>query len=90
MYRAWDEHLERDAAVKGLRVGALSDEAARKRFRKEAPALSKLNHPNIEYVDGSDTQEGMDFLVMGCIAGQTLSIKLVSGTLLGKDIAQAQ
>ncbi len=46
VYRAWDQHLLRDVAVKVLPGGTLADEAARKRFRKEALALSKLNHPN--------------------------------------------
>ena len=47
VYRARDEQLERDVAIKVLPVGTLADEAARKRFRKEALALAKLNHPNI-------------------------------------------
>ena len=48
VYRARDEQLERDVALKILPAGALADEATRKRFRKEALALAKLNHPNIE------------------------------------------
>jgi serine/threonine protein kinase len=47
VYRAHDEQLERDVAVKVLPAGTLADEAARKRFRKEALTLAKLNHPNI-------------------------------------------
>ncbi|PYX87878.1 MAG: serine/threonine protein kinase, partial [Acidobacteria bacterium] len=47
VYSAHDERLEREVALKIIRSGALADEAARKRFRKEALALSKLNHPNI-------------------------------------------
>ncbi len=39
VYRAWDEHLGRDVAIKVLPAGTLGDEAARKRFRKEALAL---------------------------------------------------
>ena len=45
VYRAHDQHLERDVALKILPAGFLADEAARKRFRREALALSKLNHP---------------------------------------------
>jgi serine/threonine protein kinase len=44
--RAYDEQLERDVAVKVLPVGTLPDDAARRRFRKEALALAKVNHPN--------------------------------------------
>ncbi len=47
VYRARDETLERDIALKVLPAGALADEAARARFRKEALALSQLNHPHI-------------------------------------------
>ena len=50
VYRARDERLERDVALKVLRTGTLTDEAGRKRFHKEALALSKLNHPNIATV----------------------------------------
>ena len=50
VYRAHDEKLERDVALKVLPPGMLADEAARKRFRKEALALAKLNHPNIETI----------------------------------------
>lgn len=46
VYRAHDEQLERDVALKVLNSGALADEAARKRFRQEALALSQLHHPH--------------------------------------------
>ncbi|MFQ5694369.1 MAG: protein kinase, partial [Terriglobia bacterium] len=79
VYRAHDERLDRDVAVKVLPAGTLTDETARKRFRKEALALSKLNHPNIETVHDFDTQDGVDFLVMEHIPGVTLSEKLATG-----------
>ncbi len=64
VYRAHDERLDRDVALKVLPANALTDETARKRFRKEALALSKLNHPNIATIYDFDTQDGVDFLVM--------------------------
>src|SRR5579864_698840 len=79
VYRARDEHLDRDVAIKVLRAGTLADEGARKRFRKEAEALSKLNHPNIQTVHDFDTQEGMDFLVVELMPGSTLADKLRVG-----------
>ena len=81
VYRARDERLDRDVAVKVLPAGALADEPACKRFRKEALALSKLNHPNIETVHDFDTQDGVDFLVMEYVAGVSLDERLTSGTL---------
>jgi tetratricopeptide (TPR) repeat protein/TolB-like protein len=96
VYRAHDEKLERDVAIKVLPVGMLSDETARKRFRKEALALAKLNHPNVETIYEFATQDGVDFLAMELIAGLTLGQKLTGGPLtdqevlkLGAQIAEA-
>ncbi len=81
VYRAHDERLDRDVALKVLPFGALADDSARKRFRKEALALSKLNHPNIATVHDFDTQEETDFLVEELIPGLSLSEMLISGPL---------
>jgi serine/threonine protein kinase len=70
VYRAHDEQLERDVALKVLPPGALADENARKRFRKEALALAKLNHPNVETVFDFGTENGIDFLVTEYIPGR--------------------
>lgn len=86
VYRAHDERLDRDVALKVLPSGALADEAARKRFRKEALALSKLNHPNIATVHDFDTQEQTDFLVEELIPGLSLSEMLFSGPLPEREI----
>src|SRR5215469_18309017 len=88
VYRAYDERLERDVALKVLRPGMLNGEPARKRFRKEALALSKLNHPNIATVHDFDTQEGMDFLIMEYVAGETMRDKLHGGSLEEKEVAR--
>ena len=60
VYRAHDEHLDCDVALKVLRVSLLADEAARKHFRKEALTLAKLKHPNIATVYDFDTDGGVD------------------------------
>lgn len=86
VYRARDEQLDRDVAVKVLPTGILADEGARKQFRKEALALAKLNHPNIETVHEFGTQDGLDFLVMELIQGSTLAAKLAAGPLPERDI----
>src|SRR5277367_1953619 len=87
VYRAHDERLDRDVALKVLPPGIFGDEAARKRFRKEALALSKLNHPSIATIHDFDSQADIDFLVMEYIAGTTLSHRLSSESLSEKDIA---
>ena len=86
VYRAHDERLDRDVALKVLPAGTFRDEAARKRFRKEALALSKLNHPNIATIHDFDSQDGVDFLVMELISGTTLSHKLHDGGLSEKEV----
>ena len=88
VYRARDERLDRDVAVKVLPADAFTDETARKRFRKEALALSKLNHPNIATVHDFDTQDGVDFLVMEYVRGTTLSERVSKGALPEKEIAR--
>ena len=88
VYRARDERLDRDVAVKVLPAGSVSDEAARKRLRKEALALSRLNHPNIETVYDFDTQQNADFLVAELIPGVSLDHKLAAGPLQEKEIVR--
>jgi len=86
VYRARDSRLERDVALKVLPAGLLTDEGARKRFRKEALALSQLNHPNIATVHDFDTEEGVDLLVLEYIAGVSLDEKLAAGPLAEKEL----
>ncbi len=86
VYRAHDEQLDRDVALKVLPRGALADEGARKRFRQEALALAKLNHPNIETVFDFGTENGVDFLVTEYIPGVTLDAKLAAGSLPEKQV----
>ena len=88
VYRAHDEQLERDVALKVLPDGTLTDEAARRRFRKEAMALAKLNHPNIATVYEFGSDDRRDYLVMELIAGETLEQKLKSGPLPYSDIVR--
>ena len=86
VYRARDEQLDRDVALKVLPPGALADEATRKRFRKEALTLAKLNHTNIEAAHEFGSQDGVDFLVMEYIAGATLAERLAAGALPEKEV----
>jgi serine/threonine-protein kinase len=88
VYWARDERLERDVALKVLPAGALADEEMRKRFRKEALALSKMNHPNIATIHDFDTEGEVDFLAMEYISGFTLREKLLSGALPEAEVVQ--
>jgi eukaryotic-like serine/threonine-protein kinase len=86
VYRAHDEHLSRDVAIKVLPSGTLGDQSARRHFRNEALALSKLNHPGIATIYDFDTQDGVDFLVMEYIPGIMLSEKLAGRPLPEKEV----
>jgi tetratricopeptide (TPR) repeat protein len=88
VYRAHDEQLDRDVALKILPAGLLADEAARKQFRKEALALAKLNHPNIETVYEFGSQEGVDFLAMELIPGDSLREKIKAGALAEREVVR--
>lgn len=88
VYRAHDERLDRDVALKFLPPAALIESAARKRFHKEALTLSRLNHPNIATVHDFDTQDGIDFLVEEFIDGLSLDVLVNSGPLPERDIVQ--
>src|SRR5580765_2517573 len=81
VYRARDEHLDRDVALKVLPEKALTDEDSRTRFRREARALSRLNHPGIGMVFDFDRQDETDFLVMEFVPGTTLAARLSVGAL---------
>jgi eukaryotic-like serine/threonine-protein kinase len=86
VYRAHDELLDRDVAVKVLPSGVLADEAVRKQFRNEALLLAKLNHPYIETVHEFGRQNDADFLVIELIHGQPLSWSLRTGCLPEKEV----
>jgi formylglycine-generating enzyme required for sulfatase activity/tRNA A-37 threonylcarbamoyl transferase component Bud32 len=81
VYRARDEKLQRDIAIKMLQPGVLVDEESRARFRREAHALAKLNHAHIAAVYDVIEQEGVDFIVMELVAGESLAAKLKLGAL---------
>ena len=83
VYRAHDERLDRDVALKVLPAGTLADESTRRQFRREALALAKLNHPNVEAVYEFDNEDGLDFLAMELISGVSLDAKL-AGRALGE------
>jgi eukaryotic-like serine/threonine-protein kinase len=86
VYRAYDEKLERDLAIKVLTPGALNDEAARKRFRNEARILSRLNHPCIQTIHDFDAFEGQDYLVSELVPGLSLDAHLRSGAVPEKEV----
>jgi eukaryotic-like serine/threonine-protein kinase len=87
VYRAHDERLDRDVALKLLPAGLLANSTTVKSFREEAQALSKLNHPNIATIHDFDAQDGLNFLVMEYVHGSTLLRRITAaGPLPEKEI----
>ena len=81
VYRAHDERLARDVAVKLLMPGSIRSAIGRHRVRNEAMALSRLNHPNIETIFEFDSQDDCDFLVVELIAGVSLDDLIANSPL---------
>ena len=88
VYRAHDEHLDRDVAIKVLSTDRLPDQDSRRRFRGEARALSRLNHPNIATIHDFDSFNDVDALVMEYIPGQDLNELLRDGPLPEREIVR--
>ncbi|HMK23120.1 MAG TPA: protein kinase, partial [Terriglobales bacterium] len=86
VYRARDEHLDREVAVKVLPEGIWADEQARRSFRREALNLSRLSHPNIAIVHDFDCYQETDFLVTEYIPGISLNERLAQGALPEDEI----
>src|SRR5260370_34582734 len=73
VHRARDTRLDRTVAVKILPAHLADDSGARERFDREARAVSSLNHPNICHLYDVGAQDGISFLVMEFLEGQTLA-----------------
>jgi serine/threonine protein kinase/Tol biopolymer transport system component len=81
VYRATDVRLARDVAIKILPAHLSSNSAAKQRFELEAKVISGLNHPNICTLYDVGHQDGLEFIVMEYLAGETLETRLMKGPL---------
>jgi eukaryotic-like serine/threonine-protein kinase len=79
VYRARDQRLERDVALKVLPPRVSRDPRALARFQREARLLAAVSHPNLVPIFDVGSAEGLDFLVMELAAGETLSRRLERG-----------
>jgi Tol biopolymer transport system component len=96
VYQARDTRLARTVAIKVLPQGLSEDPERRARFEREAKAISALNHPHICTLYDVGRQDGVDFLVMEHLEGESLADRLLRGALpldevlrYGAEIAQA-
>src|SRR5215469_108805 len=81
VYRACDTRLERTVAIKIVPAQFSSDPVRKQRFEREAKTISSLNHPHICVLYDVGNQDGVEYLVMECIEGETLSKRLEKGPL---------
>lgn len=81
VYRARDTRLERTVAIKILPQEISADPVRKQRFEREAKTISSLNHPNICTLHDIGWQDGVDYLVMECVEGETLAKRLEKGPL---------
>src|SRR5262250_942337 len=84
VYRARDERLRRDVAIKVLPASLAHDADRLRRFEQEAHATSALNHPNILTIYDIGTQDGAPFIVAELLEGAELRAQLESGALTAR------
>ena len=87
VYRARDEQLDRDVAVKVLPASSFDDPTARARLVREARAAAALNHPNICAVYEVGEADGQAYIAMELVEGRTLSALLHAGPLPAEHVA---
>ena len=81
VYRARDTRLERIVAIKVLPVHLADKPELRERFEREARTIASLNHPHICTLHDVGQQDGIDYLVMEYLEGETLAARLAKGPL---------
>src|ERR1017187_4392365 len=81
VYQARDTRIDRTVAIKILPTQVSQDSDAKQRFDRVARAISSLNHPNICILYDVGTQDGISYIVMEYLQGQTLADRLDKGPL---------
>ena len=97
MYQGHDTKLGRDVAIKVLPEAFAHDAERLSRFQREAKMLASLNHPNIATIHGLEHSDGVQYLVMELVSGETLAERVkregavpIEGALtIAKQIAEA-
>ena len=81
VYKAKDTRLERTVAIKVLPSHMSSSDEVRQRFEREAKTISQLSHPHICALYDVGNQDGVEYLVMEYLEGETLADRLLKGAL---------
>ena len=88
VYRALDTRLDRTVAIKILPPHFADDATRRQRFEREAKVVSGLNHPNICTLHDIGHQDGVDFIVMEFLEGESLAERIEKGPLSAPQVMQ--
>src|ERR1700686_5316518 len=88
VYRARDTRLDRIVAIKVLPAHLADRADLRERFDREAKTIASLNHPHICTLHDTGNQDGIDFLVMEYLEGETLAQRLMKGSLPLEQVLQ--
>src|SRR5437899_12358516 len=88
VYRAKDTRLERLVAIKVLPAHLADKPELRERFEREARTIASLNHPHICTLYDIGRQDGIDFLVLEYLEGETLAQRLLKGPLPLEQVLQ--
>src|ERR1022692_3183204 len=88
VYRARDTRLDRTVAIKILPPDLSDDTTRRQRFEREAKVISSLNHPHICTLYDVGRQDGVDFIVMEYLEGESLAARLEKGPLPVAEVLQ--
>ena len=86
VYRAKDTRLDRTVAIKILTQGLADTPEVRQRFEQEARAISSFNHPHICALYDIGHQDGIDYLVMEYLEGESLAARIEKGPLPTADL----
>ena len=81
VYRAYDEAMHRDVAIKVLPAALTSDKDRLARFEQEAQTAGALNHPNILVIHHIETHDGAPYIVSELLEGETLRERMVGVAL---------
>jgi serine/threonine protein kinase len=90
VYRAFDTRLGREVALKTLPEAFAGDPERLARFEREARMLAALNHPAIAAIYGLEESEGLRFIVMELVPGDTLSERLSHGRSTRRSRSRAR
>ena len=86
VYQAWDSRLCRSVAIKALPVRFATDSRLTRQLEREARIVASLNHPHICAVYDVGRQDGLSYIVMEHLDGETLADRLARGPLPLGDV----